>query len=148
MAVRSRITSRTAASISVPATSGDSAPGTRATASSRARVERGGSAPAPDGLAHDLQEVDVLLLLQEHAQERQFSHQALPADVALHEHRDPVDELARRRTLAKPRNLTELVEGDDRLVDERSVDVRVVHPDDAFHPLLIGKVDEVKDAPP
>ena len=60
--------------------------------------------------------------------------------------RDPVDQLARRRALAQARHRAQLVERDDRLVDERVVDARVVHAHDALHQLLIGEVDEVEDA--
>jgi hypothetical protein len=66
----------------------------------------------------------------------------------LHEDRDPVDELARRRALAQARHGAKLVEGHDGLVDEGVLDARVMHTDNALHQLLIGEVDEVKDAAP
>ena len=51
------------------------------------------------------QEFDVLLLLEEHAEERELPDEPLAPDVALHEDRDPVDELTRRGALAEARHL-------------------------------------------
>src|SRR5437868_4001301 len=47
--------------------------------------------------------LDVLLLLEEHAQERELFDEALAADAGALEDRDPIDELARRRALADSR---------------------------------------------
>ena len=55
------------------------------------------------------------------------------------ERRDPVDELARARALAQAAHLADLVERVDRLLDQRFVELRVMHAHDARISSCSGK---------
>src|SRR5262249_42060364 len=92
--------------------------------------------------------LDVLLLLEEDAQERELLDEAFAAHVRAAQDGDPVDQLARRGALANAREIAQLIERHDRLIDELAIDVGMVDPHDALHELLIREVDEVEDAAP
>src|SRR5215472_3098966 len=92
-----------------------------------------------------LQQLEVLFLLEQDAQEGQLAYEPFASHPGPHEHCDPVDEFARRRALANPWDRTKLVKGDHRLIDEGVFDLGMVHAHDALHSLLVREVEEVKD---
>src|SRR5262245_34850738 len=118
------------------------------------RRRRTGSEPEPEpesalpaaGLLRLTERLDVLLFLEQDAEERKLAHEPLAPDARALEHGDPLDELARRRTLSQARDGAKRVEGDDRLIDEVLIDLRMVHAHDPLHELLVWKIDEVKHA--
>src|SRR5690606_207003 len=89
----------------------------RSRSSKRKGTIIGASAP-PAATAGDLIGVghEVLLLLEQRAQEGEVLIERHVLDAGALEHGDPVDELARARALAEPRHVAELVEDLDRLI--------------------------------
>ena len=67
-------------------------------------------------------------------------------DAGAEQRRDPVDQLGGRRLLAELALLAQPVELDQHLVEQRRVEVRVVHGDDPPHQRRVGELDVVEDA--
>src|SRR5690242_14210257 len=85
----------------------------------------------------------ILLALEEGAEEGHALVELLRAEAGALHGGDPVDELAGRRALAQAVDVAEIVEGGERLFEQLRFEVGVVDPDDAGHELAVGELDEV-----
>src|SRR5687768_7018987 len=89
---------------------------------------------------------EVLLLLEERSEERQGAIELDVREAAAMKSGDPIDQLARARTLAEPLHLPDLVEDLHRVCDQLLLEVWMMHVDDASHQCFVREVDEVKHA--
>src|SRR5262249_4777615 len=83
--------------------------------------------------------VDVLLLLQERADERDVLLELLLGDARAEERADPVDQLGGGGLLAQLWLLAQPVELDQHLVEELRLQMGVVHGDDLPHGRDVGE---------
>ena len=107
--------------------------------------------PIPQAVAFlsDFSEyIDVLIFLQEHAEERHLFVQIRHIDAADHERLDPVEELRGGRSLLQILHIADLVERFEGILHQFLVDIAVVHVDDLLHLLGIREFDVVEDAAP
>src|SRR3954464_4438937 len=92
---------------------------------------RSSSGPRPSPAVHRLGEgEEILLALEKRAEERQRFVQLHALHTGAAQHRDPVDQLARRGTLAQTLDVSQLVEGAQRLVEQLAREIGMVDADD------------------
>ena len=89
---------------------------------------------------------DVLVLFEQHADERDLLRDARGIDARKLERADPVHQLGRGGLFLHRVDRAEIVERLHRLREQRLVELVEVDADDLFHLLLIGKIDIVEDA--
>jgi hypothetical protein len=88
---------------------------------------------------------DILVLFQQHPDERDILRNAGRIDPRELKRADPVDKLGRGRLFLHRVDRAQIVKCLHRLREQRLVDMVKVHADDLLHLLLVGKVDIMED---
>src|SRR3954468_19934953 len=114
---------------------------------------RAGSPPLPPRHEGELlEQVHVLLVLEEGAVQRRDElprialAQLLGTDVLGEQELEPIEELGGRGFLPQARDLADLEEDAQALLNETALDAGVMHLDDAVHRLGVGEPDVVEEA--
>jgi hypothetical protein len=87
------------------------------------------------------QSIDILLLLEQRANEGDVLFDLVDADAGAQQRADPIDQLGRRWLLSQLVLLAQPVKLDQHLVEELGIQVGVVHVDDLPHQRRIGELD-------